>query len=435
MGGKKLGYDEILHRLLIHGYIPIYDKEWFMTNYKNNRDKIIFADNIGYKYKASPVYICKTHIFGKFNKGNPYTLENISLWLKLNKKSFDLYDKQVYINNNSKLKFICNECKQIFVSTSSSVLLGYGCGVCDGRQISIGYNDLATLRTDLVKYFVNPEDAKLYTVSSGKKIKCKCPDCGYEKEMIISNLSIEGFSCNRCSDGKSIPEKFVFGILHQLGLEFKPEYKINNYRYDFYIPELKLTIETHGSQHYSKRGWYNTLEKEQLNDLNKSILSKSLGNKHIEIDCRKSDYDYLKEQCIKSLYTYFDLSNINWSEVYEYCSTSLMIKTCDLWRTFKNTKTISVILNIHKNTVIRYLKKGKLLNIIDYDPIVVSNNNKKLQSKKVEQYSLDGVLINTFDSLGEASRITKIQKTPISQCCKKLKYHNSAGGFIWKFII
>lgn len=53
------------------------------------------------------------------------------------------------------------------------------------------------------------------------------------------------------------------------------------------------------------------------------------------------------------------------------------------------------------------------------------------RAKPVNQYSLDGRLLNTYKSTHEASRKTGINQGDISCCCRG-KYRQ-AGNFIWKF--
>lgn len=66
------------------------------------------------------------------------------------------------------------------------------------------------------------------------------------------------------------------------------------------------------------------------------------------------------------------------------------------------------------------------------------NTGKKRKSsdfdairKKVSQYSIDGVLLKTFNSLNEASENTGICKSSISFCCSRR--YKKAGGFIWRY--
>ena len=49
---------------------------------------------------------------------------------------------------------------------------------------------------------------------------------------------------------------------------------------------------------------------------------------------------------------------------------------------------------------------------------------------KVEQYTMDGVLLSKFNAYGEAQRITGISAGSIRRCCLGLIKH--AGGYIWK---
>jgi hypothetical protein len=58
-------------------------------------------------------------------------------------------------------------------------------------------------------------------------------------------------------------------------------------------------------------------------------------------------------------------------------------------------------------------------------------NRIRTDCKLVEQISLEGKLLTTFDSLHEAERKTGVHRQRISDCCKaKLK---SAGGYIWRY--
>jgi hypothetical protein len=65
--------------------------------------------------------------------------------------------------------------------------------------------------------------------------------------------------------------------------------------------------------------------------------------------------------------------------------------------------------------------------------------NKYIRPKKVNQYTLDGVLIATYNSATEASLITKVCGRNILQVANKTPFNSKgnirkqAGGFIWKF--
>lgn len=57
-----------------------------------------------------------------------------------------------------------------------------------------------------------------------------------------------------------------------------------------------------------------------------------------------------------------------------------------------------------------------------------------VSSKKVVQYDMQGNLIKIWDSISDASRALKIDKSNIAKCCYDYNdVWKTAGGFIWKF--
>lgn len=53
--------------------------------------------------------------------------------------------------------------------------------------------------------------------------------------------------------------------------------------------------------------------------------------------------------------------------------------------------------------------------------------------RKVVQFTVEGVEINSFNSIIEAEKNTKIDSCHISSCCSKKKNKITAGGFIWRY--
>lgn len=51
--------------------------------------------------------------------------------------------------------------------------------------------------------------------------------------------------------------------------------------------------------------------------------------------------------------------------------------------------------------------------------------------KKVNQFNYNNILINTYNSIGEAELKTGIKYQGISACCRSIQ--KSAGGYIWKY--
>ena len=61
----------------------------------------------------------------------------------------------------------------------------------------------------------------------------------------------------------------------------------------------------------------------------------------------------------------------------------------------------------------------------------VEKTLQKSIGKKVNQFTLDGSFIRSFNSFNEAARITGIWEASIRNCC--IGKHQHAGGYIWKF--
>ena len=65
----------------------------------------------------------------------------------------------------------------------------------------------------------------------------------------------------------------------------------------------------------------------------------------------------------------------------------------------------------------------------------ISDSNKGVnnaKAKKVNQYSLDGVLIKTWDYIKQATKILGIPYQNISRCCRT--GNGTAGGFKWSYV-
>lgn len=330
-----------------------------------------------------------------------------------------------------------------FTSSYGNLYDGKGCPVCS-RKVLHASNMLATIRPDLIEYLKYKEDAYNNFPSSKVRVMCKCPICGSEKHMPLNNLARQGFSCDRCSDNISIPEKFVFGILECADIDFNTQ-KIFSWsqrkKYDFYIPNLNIIIETHGEQHYRHTGLGRSLKEEQENDQLKYELAIKNGIKpenYIVIDCRHSTFDWLKDNCIIQLENIFDLSNINFEKIFADSQISIVPKIWEAWNLRgenDSTYEFSKIFKINRNAITNYLKIGNDLGKCKYDPKEESkkgiDRSNKISRKAVLQYSLEGELLQEFVSIAEASKVNNIFDTNISRCC--LGKQVQSGGFIWKY--
>lgn len=269
----------------------------------------------------------------------------------------------------------------------SHILAGIGCPVCAGKAVIRGYNDIATERPDLIKYFLNPEDACAYRTHSNKYVDFKCPHCGLVKKRQIQDAINRGFSCPRCGDGKSYPNKFVFNVLFQLlgEDEFEAEYVFEWSKsvpvpwkpegkkmiYDIYLPGYGIIVENHGEQHYRLEGFNGKLDGQRIQENDKAKRDIALRNNithYVELDCRKSDEQFIRRSIMDSMLPNilgFSEDDIDWASCDEYASGSLLVKSCDMWRGGEHDKNkIAQAIHIHPGTVSKYLTKGRKLGLI-----------------------------------------------------------------------
>jgi hypothetical protein len=298
-----------------------------------------------------------------------------------NRKNIDILECN-YVNSKSKIKFKCTmvNCGYIGSSTYSNLMATTKCPRCVGRVVD-EKNCIAMLRPDLLIFFKSKEDAYKYSEFSNKKVFLVCPICGCikNKKISISNLSQHGFSCDFCSDGVSIPEKFVANLLKELKIDFATQYSPKwacGKRYDFYFDNT--IIEVHGRQHYENKTKYSMFNKTLQEELENDALKKSMAinngisnEMYIVIDAFSSEFNYLKSNCFSSLSEIVDLKHVNWNVVWMSSQSSILVDACKHWDNRNKDETITSIgklFNKSRSTIRAYLKTGHGLGICHYDP-------------------------------------------------------------------
>lgn len=257
---------------------------------------------------------------------------------------------------------------------------GQRCPYCINRKLNY-FDSLGFLYHKISKAIVNDkrnnvtyEDMYCIAPHSKKAFYIKCEKCGYKSKKRISLdrlvLRINN-GCERCSDGISICEKFIINVLTSINVDFFTQYSpkwAGRKRYDFYIPSENMIIETHGLQHYEEVMKWVNLESQQENDKYKKQLAFNNGiEKYIVIDCRKNSLDWLKDNTFKELKNIFDLNDIDWQNIYLKSLRNNLVESCKMWNLGYGISRIAQEFNLTKETVSRYLKKGKELGICDYN--------------------------------------------------------------------
>lgn len=306
------------------------------------------------------------------------------------------------------------------------------CPYCSRRKVFVGETDMWTTDPDLAKMLLNPEDGYKYFSSGSQHVDWVCPNCGNIINKQINQVRTCGLSCEMCSDGMSFAEKFVYCMLMQLSLDFSHDKTIEwsgHKKYDFYIQDMNLIIETHGIQHYEKSFSFHknkrarTLEEERANDEYKEKLAISNGIKHyVQLDCRKSELDYIRNSILDSeLNKLLDLSNIDWNECLAFTFTSTTSMCCKLWNDgMKSTKKIADKVGIDISSVIPKLKHGAQIGLCDYEPNYEKRKPVRCrETGKIYKSARD----TTRDGYNHSS---------VLQACKQP--NRTAGGDHWNFV-
>lgn len=278
----------------------------------------------GYLYSISLNNLMKGKNPSPFGNGNPYTLENIKLYIKLNREDCELLSQE-YKDCDEKLLFKCKKCNNNFLlSWDKFYSRNCGCPYCcdPPRKIELGINTIWDTDKWMCSLGVSEEDAKKYSHSSSEKVTVTCPNCSKQKKITLNKIyNRKSISCI-CKSNISYPEKFMIELLEQLNISYAKDYRPNwscNRRYDFYLTDHNIIIETHGNQHYTRYGFKSlggkTLEEEQENDeFKKTLALENKINDYIVIDCRKSELEWIKRSILNSnIGELFDLSKVNWN--------------------------------------------------------------------------------------------------------------------------
>lgn len=436
---KKKTHEEFIEQLnKIHGegeYIPL-------DEYKDSKTKMRIRHNqCGYEWRVIPSNILRGSKCPKCVGNQQKTQEEFIE--EIREKYGDEYKiLSEYVNWKTKIKIKHNSdgCKfHEYEVTPNNLLRGKGCPVCTNQKTVLGVNTIWDTDRWMVDLGVSEEDAKKYGSQSNKKITVKCLDCGREKRIKLNQIYRDKSIRCICGDGVSYPEKFIMNLLDQLNVDFKKEYSPNwtdDKRYDFYIPKLNYIIEAHGRQHYDNHSFSycggRTLEEEQENDKYKKELALKNGVKcYIEIDCRESSLDYIKNSILNSeLNKLFNLSQINWTSCAEFANKNIVREVCDYWNNRREDETTTDLVKVFKlgrTTIIEYLNKGNKLSWCNY------NGNKK----KVSVFK-DNKSLGIFDSCHELERQskelfgTKLLYQSVASVCRGEKKNYK--GFIFKYI-
>lgn len=256
------------------------------------------------------------------------------------------------------------------------------------------------------KYLVDVEYAKTIAPSYSKKIKMKCPHCNKEKMISPHTLLKQGFSCGMCSKNISYPELFIiaYGEVKNLNLKHQVIFDdLKDKRFDFYNEKIGA-IETHGRQHYTDSGFMNygdTIKSDKI----KRKYCKENNIKLIELDCRESTFEFIKNSINECKYLPSILKEDE-DKILKAIEKNKRYPIKDIVELYKNEKTtyeIAELYNLSHATIGNILKRN---NIELRDAI-------KQRRRKVKCLTTN----NIFESIAEASNYFGVARSSIRKAC------------------
>lgn len=253
----------------------------------------------------------------------------------------------------------------------------YGCPICSHLKTDPKINSVAITHPHMIPLFENIYDAYGYSAGSHQKVNFICPDCKTViRNKVIKNVVNNGLVCPACNDGISTGERFVSILLNELNIPYQIHVTFdweNSKQYDFYLPTFNCIIEVHGMQHYEDGSTFYTLkgktfEEEHENDKYKKEIALQHIEHYIEIDCFKSDLDYIEDSIKnnKEFNKLIDLSDVDFEKCKKQSLRSMIYVVAELWN--KRLTVEQMHENIHYSTsAINYwLNQARALGICDY---------------------------------------------------------------------
>ena len=196
-------------------------------------------------------------------------------------KNYD-YRQVHYINSTTKVKIICPE-HGMFEQTPNSHLRGKGCPLCARWTLDEFVEKSSSIHHNMYDY------SKVEFVDLDTKVLISCPIHGYFLQSPNKHLNGEG--CPKCYTSKTshlVDDVMNSLVEHNINFEIEKKFLWLKYknllRLDFYLPEFRVAIECHGSQHFIKNKFLHRKQEDYENQCIRDDLKNKLCKEHnIEI--------------------------------------------------------------------------------------------------------------------------------------------------------
>jgi hypothetical protein len=220
---------------------------------KKSDEKLKWKCTLGHIYEATPVSRTNKLI----QSGCPYCSGNsnlkgfndlATLHPEIAKEAYG-WDPTLSRGNHKKIHSWMCPLGHIYKSSITERLTSKGCQYCLGRKVLVGFNDLATVNSDLAAQ-ADGWDPKTVTAGTQKLKLWRC-ELGHKWKSSVGNRSA-GKGCPSCSQSGFNPNEpawIYFGVhesldLLQIGISNKVEERLNYHkRFDWNIQDIYGPID------------------------------------------------------------------------------------------------------------------------------------------------------------------------------------------------
>lgn len=216
---QSFSTDYIKLKMEIYGYK-------LLSSYKNNHEKIIVEDIVGYKYDCDYATFFNTIIKNNGNMQivsqlNSFSVENMKIFINNNNLGYKLINGEYFDRIDKNLTCKCDRCDKVWICNWNNVRSKTGCPFCSHRRSSESWN-LAIIYPELAEEWDYSNNKKMpydYCPKSNASVFWICSNCHNSYKQVISKRA-NGCGC---------------GICHVSGGAKRIYYylKVNHYTFDF----------------------------------------------------------------------------------------------------------------------------------------------------------------------------------------------------------
>lgn len=213
--------------------------------------------------------------------------ENFLLWLK-DHKEFELVDDLNNIHKSQEhIKCKCTICGRIQENKTIYDYYNNKKCFCQTKSIKKPKDQIEKDFKDICIFLEE-------YINTDTPILVKSLFCGHQFKVAPRDILRKPYLCPICNS--SYGEKKILFWLEENGISYYRQFKVENYRIDFYLPEKNIAIEFNGIQHYEPVkhfGGEERFKQQQLRDNYIRNYCKAKGIKLIEISYL--DYEKVEE--------------------------------------------------------------------------------------------------------------------------------------------